>query len=203
MRAASDSGRWQQEQIVLGTSRSTQSKPTELQDALQMREPHLDLLALPPRLLEALGTGERTGKIPGVLKDVARDLACRFLWAALRFEWTNVAVELACAIQKRLALMHGAARPKPLSTWAVVDVAGRVISKVAAREGGCAFSNQPDSNHHPCGASFVTNDLLYQYICGFRGLVSYGASFAEMYRQMGGYVGKILRGAKPADLPVL
>src|SRR5450631_2513865 len=31
--------------------------------------------------------------------------------------------------------MHGAACSKPLSAGAVVDVAGRVISKVAAREG--------------------------------------------------------------------
>jgi hypothetical protein len=32
--------------LVLGASRSAQSKPTELQDALQVCEPHLDLLAL-------------------------------------------------------------------------------------------------------------------------------------------------------------
>ncbi len=100
-----------------------------------MREPHLDLLALMSRLLEALGASERAGNVSGVLMDVARDLARWFLWAALRFEWANVAIELACAIQKRLALVHGAARPKPLSARAVVDVAGRVISKVAAREG--------------------------------------------------------------------
>jgi len=58
------------------------------------------------------------------------------------------------------------------------------IGALVARHAIPTMHNSPDSN--PPDA-----------------LISYGASLTDAYRQVGIYTGKILKGAKPTDLPVL
>src|SRR5262249_436151 len=54
------------------------------------------------------------------------------------------------------------------------------------------------ATHHRIPA--IHGSRLYPQVGG---LISYGASIADAYRQAGVYAGRILRGAKPAELPLV
>jgi putative tryptophan/tyrosine transport system substrate-binding protein len=54
------------------------------------------------------------------------------------------------------------------------------------------------ASHHRIPASYAIREFVEA-----GGLMSYGTDLADMFRQIGVYAGRILKGAKPVDLPVL
>ena len=54
------------------------------------------------------------------------------------------------------------------------------------------------ATHHRIAAIYAQRDFAEA-----GGLMSYGASQADRFRQIGRYAGRILKGEKPADLPVM
>ena len=53
------------------------------------------------------------------------------------------------------------------------------------------------TSHHPIPAIYEWRGFV---VAG--GLISYGAGITGVYRQVGAYAGRILKGVNPADLPV-
>lgn len=74
---------------------------------------------------------------------------------------------------------------------------------------GIVISPEPLFDTHREAAVELASRLSMPAIYGFReyvalgGLMSYGPSLTAAYRQAGDYVGRILRGATPAELPVV
>ena len=71
---------------------STQSQAAEPQNPLEVREQHLNFLAIPPGSLVGRRLGDRAGDIARGLVHVACDLPARRLWTAFRFERAVAAI---------------------------------------------------------------------------------------------------------------
>ena len=147
--------------------------------------------------------------------------------ATIGGKWLELLSEMASAVT-RVAYMCNPSNPGPLQPYASVEAAAHnhaVTVTVAAvhsatdietsmttlaRGPGGGLIVPPDGflvSHSKLIVELAAREKL-PAIYGFAsfatqgGLASYGVSLSEQVRQAGVYVGRILRGEKPADLPV-
>jgi ABC-type uncharacterized transport system substrate-binding protein len=89
------------------------------------------------------------------------------------------------------------------STEAEIDAAFRVQSDALVIAPDSFFIARSDQLLALAARHSVPTVYPFREFTAAGGLLSYGASVPDLYRQVGVYTGKILQGAKPADLPVL
>ncbi len=88
------------------------------------------------------------------------------------------------------------------------DIEG-ALAALATQPGG-AFVVLPDAfaiNHRNLIVALAARHRLpavypYRFFAAIGGLLSYGIVAEDLFRRAAGYVGRVLKGAKPADLPV-
>jgi putative ABC transport system substrate-binding protein len=147
--------------------------------------------------------------------------------ATIGGKWLELLAEMAPAVT-RVAYMYNPNNPGPLRPYASVEAAAHnhavtvalagvhsaaeieTAMTTLAREPGGGLIVPPDgflTSQHKQIIELAAREKL-PAIYGFAlfavqgGLASYGVKFSEQVRQAGEYVGRILRGEKPADLPV-
>jgi len=142
-------------------------------------------------------------------------------------KWLQVLKEMAPAVT-RVGVFHNPANSGSVSQFAIIQAAapslGLALSvidtadKSAIEQAVAAFASSPNGGLLTLriGETISLRDSLVALAAQFRlpaiyplrtfatagGLASYGPDVAEEYRQAAGYVDRVLRGEKPANLPV-
>jgi putative tryptophan/tyrosine transport system substrate-binding protein len=144
-----------------------------------------------------------SGKHLALLKEAVPKLSrlALIVWPAYPFKERIIATYEKAAQELGISLwpveISGPDDVEPVFAKMVADKAdgfaltlGSLLFNLRARIGASALA------HHLPGICFIGEETPY----GF--LMSYGQDFPDFFRRAAAYTDKILRGAKPADLPV-
>jgi len=148
-------------------------------------------------------TGDLTAKRLGLLHELVPKAAVIAVLLDSKYaEFEHVAKDAEAAgraIARKVLIVKAANEREFNAAFATIVQAGAGALLVG---GGSFFNNQrrqlvPLAGRHSLPASYVNREFVEA-----GGLMSYGSSQTEAYRRAGNYVGRILKGTKPADLPV-
>jgi putative tryptophan/tyrosine transport system substrate-binding protein len=130
-----------------------------------------------------------------------QDVAVEYRWAENQFD--RLPVLAADLVRRRVAVIVAAGTPPALAAKAATTTIPIVFNTGGdpVALGLVASLNRPGTNL--TGSTVLASELgpLREFALA-GGLMSYGTSLAYAYRQVGIYTGRILKGEKPADLPV-
>ena len=142
-------------------------------------------------------------------------------------KWLELLKQVAPGVA-RVAVLRDPANPSGMGQWGVIQAVSpsfgvelRPVDNRNADEierGITTFAQEPNGGMIVVANAFsvVHRDLIirlaarhrlpavypYRFFCIGGGLIAYGVDDIDQYRRTAGYVDRVLRGARPADLPV-